>query len=59
MVYKNIFQRREGKVEHYDVSVTDDKSEWVNVVLRRFLHNHANSETEGNSRSGLCPTLIE
>ena len=34
-------------------------SEWVNIALRRFLHNHGNIATEGSPKSGLCPTLIE
>ena len=34
-------------------------SEWVNIGLRRFLHNHGNIATEGSPRSWLCPTLIE
>ena len=34
--------------------------EWVNVniVLRRFLHNHDNIATEESPNPGLCPTLI-
>ena len=30
----------------------------MNIVLRRFLHNHVIIATEGSPRSGLCPTLI-
>ena len=29
------------------------------IALRRLLHNHGNIATEGNPKSGLCPTLIE
>ena len=31
----------------------------VNIVLRRFLHNHGNIATEGSPKSGLYLTLIE
>ena len=30
----------------------------MNIVLRRFLHNHGNIATEGSPNPGLCPTLI-
>ena len=33
-------------------------SEWMNIALVRFLHNHGNILTEGSQKSGLCPTLI-
>ena len=32
--------------------------DWVNIALRRFLHNHGNVATEGSPKPGLCPTLI-
>ena len=32
--------------------------EYVNIALRRFLHNHGNIATEGSPKPGLCPTLI-
>ena len=31
----------------------------VNIVLRRFLHNHGNIATEGSPKSELFSTLIE
>ena len=31
---------------------------YMNIALRRFLHNHGNITTEGSSKPGLCPTLI-
>ena len=31
---------------------------YMNIVLRRFLHNHGNIATEGSPKPGLCPTLI-
>ena len=31
---------------------------YINIVLRRFLHNHGNIGTEGSPKLGLCPTLI-
>ena len=31
---------------------------YINIALRRFLHNHGNIATEGSPRPGLCPTLI-
>ena len=33
--------------------------EWVNIVLRRFLHNHGDIAIEGSPKLVLCPTLIE
>ena len=33
--------------------------EYVNIALRRFLHNHGNIATEGSLKPGLCTTLIE
>ena len=32
---------------------------WVNIVLLRFMYNHGNIATEGNQKSGHCPTLFE
>ena len=32
-------------------------SEWVNIVLRRFLHNHGNIASEESPKSGLCVIL--
>ena len=34
------------------------RSEWVTIVLRRFLHNHGKIATEGSLKPGLCPTFI-
>ena len=31
---------------------------YMNIALRRFLHNHGNIATEGSPKPGLCPTLI-
>ena len=31
---------------------------YMNIALRRFLHNHGNIVTEGSPKPGLCPTLI-
>ena len=31
---------------------------YMNITLRRFLHNHGNNATEGSPKPGLCPTLI-
>ena len=31
---------------------------YMNIVLRRFLHNHGNIATEGSPKPGLRPTLI-
>ena len=31
---------------------------YMNIVLRRFLHNPGNIATEGSPNPGLCPTLI-
>ena len=32
--------------------------EYMNIALRRFLHNHGNIATEGSPKPGQCPTLI-
>ena len=32
--------------------------EYMNIALRRFLHNHGNIATEGSPKPGLRPTLI-
>ena len=39
-------------------SITHQMNEWMNIALRRFLHNHGNIATEGSPKPGLCPTLI-
>ena len=31
---------------------------YMNIALRRLLHNHGNIATEGSPKPGLCPTLI-
>ena len=31
---------------------------YMNIALRRFLHNHDNIATEGSPKPGVCPTLI-
>ena len=31
---------------------------YMNIALRRFLHNHGNIATEGSPKPGLYPTLI-
>ena len=31
---------------------------YMNIALRRFLHNHGNIATAGSPKLGLCPTLI-
>ena len=31
---------------------------YMNIALRRFLHNHGTIATEGSPKTGLCPTLI-
>ena len=31
---------------------------YINIALRRFLHNHGNIATEGSPKVRLCPTLI-
>ena len=31
---------------------------YMNIALRRFLHNHDNIATEGSPTPGLCSTLI-
>ena len=31
---------------------------YMNIALRRFLHNHGNIATEGSPKSGLFPTLF-
>ena len=31
---------------------------YMNIALRRLLHNHGNISTEGSSKPGLFPTLI-
>ena len=35
-----------------------NKTRYMNIALRRFLHNHGNIATEGSRKPGLCPTLI-
>ena len=32
-------------------------TERVNIVLRRFLHNHDNSATEGSPKLKICPSM--
>ena len=31
---------------------------YINIALRRFLHNHGNIAPEGSPKPGLRPTLI-
>ena len=31
---------------------------YMNIDLRRLLHNHGNIATEGSQKPGLCSTLI-
>ena len=31
---------------------------YMNIALRRFLHNHGNIATKISPKPGLCPTLI-
>ena len=33
-------------------------SAFMNIALRRFLHNHSNIATEGSPKTRLCHTLI-
>ena len=39
-------------------SVIFDIYMYMNIALRRFLHNHGNITTEESPRPRLCPTLI-
>ena len=67
---KWIFNRISRHCKHHDalctiipcgmvlLSYTPFGIKWVNIALRRFLHNYGNTATEGSPKPGLCSTLI-
>ena len=50
-MHKRTNERTSGRMN-------EGRKEYMNIALRRFLHNHGDIATEGSPKPGLCRTLI-
>ena len=51
-------RRYSGRSPYIQPSTHKTLIVYMNIALRRFLHNQDNIATEGSPKPGLCPTLI-